>query len=984
MKNRHISLLFLITLWHLTSVSAQDTTPASAPDNPFADAKNKLWQPYRITPRTGAQHIELSGSGWELSHTDQPVSDLGELQSQKKEPFQTSIPNSVHWSYFKAGKLPHPYYHKNSDQYKFMDEKVWYYKKSFPTPASAAGNNAFLCFDGIDYFSKIWLNGTVLGVHEGMFGGPSVEISKFLKPSGDNELVVEVRAGDWGNKATDYESLPRNSNGEFMISQRKGYNPRATGRIIKPWVISGGSGCEMFFSVGMWQGVRLEIVPPYHLERPYLTTTALAKDKAHLHLSCEVLAETHSLNYQLHPWNNSQVHHYDGRVPGTSPASKNASVLIELVDNTGKTALSLEKPMTLFKGRTWLEEDLTLPNPKLWNPNGLGETHLYQVRLSLKQDGKLIDNLSFMTGIRTIDRIRTAGPRYDDRWENWQFIVNGKKLFVKGMNFTPQDVLLETSEDRYRWTLEAAKKMGVQLIRIWGGGLIETEHFYTICNELGIMVWQDFPIGNQDTPGYPQDIWEAQVVQNIVRLRNHPSLAVWCGGNEFNPYSLGNATSLGIIERNLDIFDRSVATGGRLYVRTTPDDGSIHTYPDMDPSWYSTSYRYEPWISETGMHSMPEAGLFYELVDNKEFTDLGKMWDKNFYKTHPEFIHHFTEYGPSRVPRMLSRASHVADMTGSRPGEPSIETITEASQVGAGEFYQVLSEKMQGNYPVTAGLMPWVFKRHWPVIAIQMMDWFGHAGAPYYFLKRTYEPTHIALDIDRLLWSAGDLFPVKLSVTHASEQPLGNLKATVRILDQSFKPLWQKEKVVSLPVGPSVVKAELGTWTLPVAYRDRFFFVVTQLTDAKGQLVSRSVYWPRSTSKLDDAAFRQRYLTEPLTPWPTFENGPFLKPTVAATPTTLALVVLENKTIRDTESQITVQVRNTGPMPAFMTTVDIAGTKRALVASHDFEWLAPGETKTIALSVRWREPATKANARIVANAWNATPVQTVLANSQPH
>ena len=87
---------------------------------------------------------------------------------------------------------------------------------------------------------------------------------------------------------------------------------------------------------------------------------------------------------------------------------------------------------------------------------------------------------------------------------------------------------------------------------------------------------------------------------------------------------------------------------------------------------------------------------------------------------------------------MLSRASHIDDMK-----DPTIESVTEATQIGAGEFYQILAEKIQGNYPVTTGLMPWVFKRHWPVIAIQMMDWFGHAGAPYYFLKRTYEPTHI-------------------------------------------------------------------------------------------------------------------------------------------------------------------------------------------------------------------------------------------------
>ncbi|GAB2565245.1 glycoside hydrolase family 2 protein [Spirosoma areae] len=947
----------------------------------------KLWQPYRITPRSGSQHVNLSGSGWQLSHTDKPVSVLSELKTAAKEPFQTSVPNSIHWSLFKAGKLPHPYAHKNSELYKWTDEKVWYYRKSFPTPANAAGNNAFLCFDGVDYFAKVWLNDSLVGQHEGMFGGPTVEIGRLLKSGGTNELVVEVRAGNWGNKSTDYESLPRNGSGERDYSKRTGYNPRASGRIVKPWVISGGSGGEAFFSVGMWQDVRLEIVPPYHLERPYLTTLSADAKQARLHLSCEVFAESHSLTYQLHPWNNTQIHHHDGRVPGTAAAPKNASVLIELVDDTGKIAFSTERPMTLFKGRVFLEEDLTIANrnggdaafrpPKLWNPNGLGDANLYQVRLSLKQDNKVLDRLDFTTGIRTIERVRTAGPRYSDRWENWQFVVNGRKLFVKGMNFTPQDVLLDLNRERYRWTLEAAKKMGVQLIRIWGGGLLESNHLYDLCNELGIMVWQDFPIGNQDTPGYPQDIWEAQVVQNIVRLRNHPSLAVWCGGNEFNPYSYGNAATLGILERNLDIFDKS-----RLYVRTTPDDGSIHTYPDMDPVWYGVGYRYEPWISETGMHSLPEAGLFRELVDNKEFSGLGKMWDKEFYKDHPEFIHHFTEYGPGRVPRMLSRASHITDVT-----DPTIESISEASQVGAGEFYQVFSEKVQGNYPVTAGLMPWVFKRHWPVIAIQLMDWFGHAGAPYYFLKRTYEPTHISLDIDRLLWNAGDKFPVKLSITHASDQPLTNGKATVRVLDKAFKPLWNKTQAVSLTAGPSVLKTVVGEMTIPADYRDQFFFVITELTDASGKLISRSTYWPRTTSKLDDAAFRQKYLTEPLTPWPTFEKGPFLKPTVAASDTKLLLTVLSERALDGNRSSLQVRVQNTGRIPAFMTQLDIAGAKRAIVASDNFFWLEPGETRNLTADMLWRantgpeKPSGPVTVQV--SAWNAPAVQQPLKMSHP-
>ena len=955
--NKYNLLIFSLLLVTST-VSAQSDNTAK-----------KLWQPYRISPRTGTQHIDLSGTGWELSHTDKPIIDL---KQPREGAFQTSVPNSVHWSLYKAGKLPHPYYHKNSTQYRWVEEKAWYYKKAVDVPASAQGSYVFLCFDGVDYFSKVWVNDSLVGVHEGMFGGPTIEVSRLLKVGGRNEITVEVRAGNWGNKATDYENLPRTASGEFDYSKRTGFNPRASGRIIKPWVISGGSGGEPFFSVGMWQGVRLEIVPPFHLERPYLTTKSLTNATAQLHLSAEVFARAHSLQKQLHPWNNTQLNHPNEKGTIFKPVAEKLSVQVEFLPKQAAAAkpvasFTKEYPVTAYEGRIWLEEDITLPNPKRWNPNGMGDPNLYTVRVSLKKNGTSVDQISFDYGLRTIERVPTAGPRTADRWENWQFIVNGQKLFVKGMNFTPQDILLDLPRERYRWTLEAAKKMGVQLIRIWGGGLLETDHFYDICNELGIMVWQDFPIGNQDTPDYPQDIWEAQVVQNIFRLRNHPSLVIWNGGNEFNPYSFGNAASMGIIERNLDIFDKS-----RLFVRTTPDDGSMHAYPDMDPTWYNRSYKFEPWVSETGMHSIPEASVFYETVDNKEFTGLGKMWDNSFGPAHPEFIHHFTEYGPGRVPRMLSRASHIADVT-----DPTLESISEASQIGAGEFYQVFSEKMQGNYPVTAGLMPWVFKRHWPVIAIQLMDWFGNAGAPYYFLKRTYEPTHVAIDLPRLLWASGETIPLLAKVTHAQPKTLAGHTVTVTMFDDGFKSLWKGAKPLAIAAGPSVSSATIGAFVIPAIYKDRFLFVVAELTDASGRLVSRSMYYPRSLTMMDDKAVYDRYVTEPVA-WPALEKGPFLKPTVAKTKTSLTAVVISQKPAGNDQSQLRVKIANTGKVPAFMTQVDIVGTKRAIVASDNFTWIAPGETREVDMDVLWREPSTRKNASISVQAWNAAPITTKL------
>ena len=186
---------------------------------------------------------------------------------------------------------------------------------------------------------------------------------------------------------------------------------------------------------------------------------------------------------------------------------------------------------------------------------------------------------------------------------------------------------------------------------MWGGGNPETDEFFQECDRLGIMVWEDFPIGNEDTPGWPMDVWESQVMQIIFRLRNHSSLAVWCGGNEFNPYDKGNTASIGIVERSVRDFD-----GTRMFLRTTPDPGDVHIYTDQDPTWYGHRYRWAPFISETGIYNMPEPQSLLEVVDPQELTGgFQGIFDKDYADGHPEFIHHMLEYG-DRSPAHFSVA----------------------------------------------------------------------------------------------------------------------------------------------------------------------------------------------------------------------------------------------------------------------------------------------------------------------------------------
>jgi beta-mannosidase len=149
------------------------------------------------------------------------------------------------------------------------------------------------------------------------------------------------------------------------------------------------------------------------------------------------------------------------------------------------------------------------------------------------------------------------------------------------------------------------------------------------------------------------------------------------------------------------------------------------------------------------------------------------------------------------------------------------------------------------------------------------------------------------------------------------------------------------------------------------------------LKDATGKLISRSYYFPRVLAKMDEKAFYDKYTTEPIN-WITLEKGPFLKPIVQKTTTELKLKIVGSEIVDKEHSKIRILVNNTGKTPAFMTKVDITGTKRAFTASDNYEWLGAGESREITIDVLWREPENKKNARIEISAWNAQKAEAKL------
>ena len=195
-------------------------------------------------------------------------------------------------------------------------------------------------------------------------------------------------------------------------------------------------------------------------------------------------------------------------------------------------------------------------------------------------------------------------------------------------------------------------------------------------------------------------------------------------------------------------------------------------------------------------------------------------------------------------------------------------------------------------------------------------------------------------------------------------------------MDDSFKVLWEHEKTTAIAGGTSVAATEMGQFTIPAGYRDRFLLVLAELKDASGKLISRSFYYPRVLSKMDDATFYKDYTTTPI-PWIALEKGPWLKTSISAAPQTVLTVSAgtSGKAAGNT-SRVRVKVSNTGTVPAFMTKIDITGVKRAIVAEDNYFWLAAGESRNIDLEVLWREPSETHRPVVTVKAFNSNEAKT--------
>jgi beta-mannosidase len=573
-----------------------------------------------------------------------------------------------------------------------------------------------------------------------------------------------------------------------------------------------------------------------------------------------------------------------------------------------------------------------MPRVKLWWPNGYGPQALNSLTLNLRnQAGDLIATQTETFGLRSLRAVANDGAPADAL--PYTVVINNKKIFIKGWNWVPADLLYGRADDaRYERLLTLAQRAHCNLLRVWGGGLIEKHQFYDLCDRLGILVWQEFiqsssGIDNEPSrdPAYLAYI-EAQARQIVPRRRNHPSLIIWCGGNELMdpnmvPITLNHPTNL-VFRKVLGELDPD-----RIFLPTTPSGPlfSSNPIPDRPPEeWLSRmhdvhgNWNYEGTVKQYGHYNLI-APLYHSefgvegvtsLADALKIAPLEKLWPAD--ATNPLWTHHADWWMPKTA---------VEEAWGPMPDLPTLIRCSQFLQAD-GLRYAVEASRRRKFH--TSGCSPWQFNEPWPNLACtNAVSYFLEPRPVYWWVRHAYEPLHVSLRHDGLAQGGKTEYHAEVWVNNSLEARSG-LQLAVNISDLAGKTLYQKSQDVDIKADAAAHVADI-VWKFPAGFRG-VFLVSLQLR----------------ANKLGESAGVYLHSTEPDPPLHVLLHAPATRLKVS------------------TPDARTIQIKNTGNVWALGVWVNLPQS----YLSDNYLFLAPGEETSIGV-----EGAVASAARVTA--WNS-------------
>lgn len=416
---------------------------------------------------------DLSNSEWQFQQNDSTVKGIAK------------VPGSIHMDLLANELIPDPYYRNNEKDLQWIGEKDWTYSTKFNVSKDILEMNQLeLKFNGLDTYAKVYLNDSLVLQADNFFKEWNVNAKKLLK-EGENSLTIVFNSAVQYCKEAE-EKCPRPVDNDFAYARKPAYH-------------FGWDWGPVYATAGVWRPIELLAWNEARILNLQMVQSSLTDKNAELKCIYEIEAN-HESEVSIITYNKELNKH-------------------------------VEKTIQLKTGLNIIETDFDIENPKRWWSHGLGDANLYHFEGKLKIGNTVVDKVSERIGLRTIKLIQEP----DAIGKSFYFELNGVPVFMKGANYIPQDLFVNrpTSDD-YQEVIDNALAANMNMLRVWGGGFYEHDIFYDLCDENGLLVWQDFMFACSMYPSDEKFLESVkdEAVQNVKRLRNHPSIALWCGNNE--------------------------------------------------------------------------------------------------------------------------------------------------------------------------------------------------------------------------------------------------------------------------------------------------------------------------------------------------------------------------------------------------------------------------------------------------------------------
>lgn len=669
---------------------------------------------------TATEKSSLNGK-WKLDYWPQsatPVLSPADAQHVAMKTIEATVPGNVELDMLAAGLINAPEIGSNVYQLRPLEGNQWRYSRTFSTPKHEEGDRIALNFGGIDCYAEIYVNGKHVGSADNMLIEQSYDITDALAPAGDNTVEVYIRSSVIeGRKYIPPTISIHFAQVESVYSRRA---PHTYGWDIMPRLVS----------AGLWRDVELEVLTPAHIRDVHWYTARV--DVANRQATV-FLDYTTTLPIALQ----------EGKLTAEFSLTRNGKQVA-----LGRTLISAHAARHI----------LNLENVDFWWPRGSGEAALYDAEVKLlDQSGKTIDVDRRRIGIRTItlDFTPMHTPENPGRF---CFIVNGEKVFARGSNWTPMDALHSRDKQFLDRTFELVTDLNCNMIRCWGGNVYEDTRFYDLADEKGVMIWQDFSMGctfYSQRQDFARAI-EEEVSSVVMKLRSHPSIALWSGNNENDQtLTIGTLASFKL-NPNRDVVSRQAIPmvlyeldPTRSYLPSSPywseevcQNGYSPSLIPEDHLWGPRGYYKDPYytkanclfVSEIGYHGMPNmeslekmfpAESVYPWSDKKTL-----RWNEDWV-TKAVRIYKEWGYTPERNNLMINQ---VRILFGEVPTK--LEDFIFASQSVQAEAMKFFVELYRGNkFEPKTGILWWNIRDGWPVISDAVVDYYFSKKMAYHFLK---------------------------------------------------------------------------------------------------------------------------------------------------------------------------------------------------------------------------------------------------------